>query len=247
MDVGCSEGILEVLLARRGIKVTGIDKDDDAIEFAQELLTKEPDEVRRRVTFVHGDFIGTHQATGLFDTVVMGELLEYAGDPAAMLDRGVQYLRPGGRLIVSTPFGVYPHGDQRRIFCLTDLIDLLKPRLGLEILTVEDNHIRFVGSLSGERHASWRPLDTEAVLSMTNAALLASQRELNAILSKRGNRIERIQRRLHQRVEAERTTQSKLSVGNEKSKRIEFRAKLYRVSLNRPEKPIQGQNEGSRG
>ena len=233
LDVGCSEGILELLLARRGIAVTGVDINSEAIDFAQQLLAKEPEEVRDRVRFVQGDFIGTRPADGLFDTVVMGELIDHVDDPGAVLDKGVKYLRPGGWVVITTPFGVHPNDDHRRIFRLTDLVDLLKPRLGLEILTVQDNHIRFVGRMSEDRDASWKRLDTEAVMSMTNAALLASQRELNAILSKRGNRIERIQRRLHQRVEAERTTQSKLSVGNEKSKRIEFRAKLYRVSLNR--------------
>ena len=245
LDVGCSEGILEVLLARRGIKVTGIDKDDDAIEFAQELLAKEPDEVRRRVTFVHGDFIGTHQATGLFDTVVMGELLEYAGDPAAMLDRGLEYLRPGGRLIVTTPFGVHPHGDQRRIFFLTDLIDLLKPTLKLVQLSVEDNHIRFVGNFveDQEREGSWRQLDTEAVVSLTNTALLSSQSKLNAMLSMQETQIQRLQQRLNRCVEVERTTQSKLSANNEKLKRIEFRVKLYRVALESLRRRLKARSE----
>ena len=76
LDVGCSEGILEVLLARRGIAVTGIDIDPGAIDFARRLLAKESEEVRERVKFVQGDFIGTRPVIGLFDTVVMGELLE---------------------------------------------------------------------------------------------------------------------------------------------------------------------------
>ena len=233
LDVGCSEGILELLLARRGIAVTGVDINSEAIDFAQQLLAKEPEEVRDRVRFVQGDFIGTRPADGLFDTVVMGELIDHVDDPGAVLDKGVKYLRPGGWVVITTPFGVHPNDDHRRIFRLTDLVDLLKPRLGLEILTVQDNHIRFVGRMSEDRDASWKRLDTEAVMSMTNEALVASQRELYAMLAMRGRLIERIQRRLHQRVEAERTTQSKLRVGNEKSKRIELRAKLYRVSLDR--------------
>ena len=40
LDVGCSEGILEVLLARRGVNVTGVDIDADALDFARELVAK---------------------------------------------------------------------------------------------------------------------------------------------------------------------------------------------------------------
>ena len=61
-----------MLLARRGITVTGVDIDPDALGFARQLLAKESDEVRERVKLVQGDFIGTRQVTGLFDTVVMG-------------------------------------------------------------------------------------------------------------------------------------------------------------------------------
>ena len=216
LDVGCSEGILEVLLARRGIAVTGIDIDPDALGFARELLAKEPYEVRERVKFVQGDFIGTRPVTGLFDTVVMGELLDYLDDPGAMLDRGLEHLRPGGRVVITAPFGVHPHQDNRRTFYLTDLIGLLKPRLGLESLSVEDNYIRFVGRLSEDRDVSWQRLDTEAVLSMTDAALVAYQRKLYGMLEMRGGRIERLQQRLQQRVEAERTTQRKVASSNEK-------------------------------
>ena len=40
LDVGCSEGILGVLLAGRAINVTGVDIDADALDFAREHLAK---------------------------------------------------------------------------------------------------------------------------------------------------------------------------------------------------------------
>ena len=243
LDVGCSEGILEVLLARRGITVTGVDIDPDALGFARQLLAKESDEVRERVKLVQGDFIGTRQVTGLFDTVVMGELLDYLDDPGAMLDRGLEHLRSGGRVVITAPFGVHPHQDNRRTFYLMDLIGLLKPRLGLESLSVEDNHIRFVGRSSEDRDVSWQRLDTEAVLSMTDAALVAYQRKLYGMLEMRGGRIERLQQRLQQRVEAERTTQHKVNTSNEKSKKLEFRVKLDRIALGQLRKQVSARTE----
>ena len=243
LDVGCSEGILGVLLARRGIEVTGVDSNPEALDFAGQLLAKEAEEARNCVTFVQGDFTGTQPVTGLFDTVVMGEVLDYSDDPRPILDKGLKLLRPGGRLIVTTPFGVHPHEDNRPGFTLMELIGLLKPRLGLESLSVEDNHIRFVGRLSEEKDVSWQSLDTEAVLAMTDEALAASQTRLYALLAARGSRIERLQQRLQQRVEVDRATQHKVNKGNEKAKRIEFRAKLDRIALTQLKKLVAARTE----
>ena len=243
LDVGCSEGILEVLLARRGIAVTGIDINPDALSFARELLGKEPDEVRERAEVVHGDFIRTRQVAGLFDTVVMGEILNHLDGPAAMLDRGLEYLRPGGRIVVTTSLGLHPHEAHRQTFCLTDLIDLLKPRVGLERLSVLDNHIRFVGSLSEDGEASWQTLGAESVLSMTEAALVAFQTNLYEILERRGERIERLQQRLRERADSDQTAarrlQRKVNSASARIKRFEFRVKLDRIALSNLEKQVK--------
>ena len=186
LDVGCSEGILEVLLARRGLDVTGVEVNPDALDFARELLAQEPDEARARARLIHGDFIEGRPVTGLFDTVVLGEILEHLHDPGALLDRSLEHLRPGGRVVITTPFGLHPHEDHHQTFGLTDAIDLLKPRLGLEQISIEDGYIRFVGRLSSDSEVSWRRLDADAVLSMTDAALIASQTKLYEMLSARG-------------------------------------------------------------
>ena len=238
LDVGCSEGILEALLARRGTLVTGVDIDAEALDYARNLLAEELDEVRDRVKFVQGDFVGTRPVAGLFDTVVMGELLDCLDDPGAALDRALEHLRPAGRVVITTPFGANPHDDHRRNFSLTDLIGLLKPRLGLESLSVEDNHIRFVGRLSEDGDVSWQSLDAEALLSMTDAALAGSHRKLYEMLAMRGSRIEGLQRRLQQRVEAERATQRKANVSNEKNKRLALRSKLDRMAVAQLKKQV---------
>ena len=243
LDVGCSEGILGVLLARRGIMVTGVDVDADALDFARQQLAKESGDVRARVELIEGDFNGTQPVTGLFDTVVMGEVLDYSDDPRPILDKGLKHLRPGGRLIVTTPFGVHPHEDNRPGFTLTDLIGLLKPRLGLESLSVEDNHIRFVGRLSEEKDVSWQSLDTETVLAMTDDALAASQWTMYRMLAARGSRIERLQQRLQKWGDTDRAIVERLhrkaTTDNARVKRAEFRFKLDRIALAQLKKEVQ--------
>ena len=207
LDVGCSEGILEVLLARRGVDVTGVEVNHEALDFARELLGKEPDEVQARARLIHGDFIESRPVTGLFDSVVLGEILEHLHDPAALLNRSMEHLRPGGRIVITTPFGLHPHEDHHQTFYLTDVIEMLKPKLALERMSVEDGYIRFVGSLSEDRESSWQRLDDDAVLSMTETALVASQTKLEDMLSNRGSRIEELERqrdRLRDRVDSDR-------------------------------------------
>ena len=179
LDVGCSEGILGVLLAQPGVQ-----RHRSGYRCTMHSTSHEnswPRSLTRcdeRVEFVQGDFAGTRQVTGLFDTVVMGQVLDYLDDPGAMVDRGLAHLRPGGRLIITTQFGVHPLENERQGFNLTDFVSLLKPRVALESLVVEDNHIRFVGRMAEHGDVSWERLDGQTVLSMTDDALAASQREL---------------------------------------------------------------------
>ena len=174
LDVGCGEGIIGLLLARRGVEVTGVDIDPDALDFAREILSKEPDEVRERVELVEGDFSRPGMVVGRFDSVMLGDILDRIDDPGAMLDRCLKYLQPGGRVVVTIPLGLHPNEDHRRGLYLTDMIDLFRPRLGLEVLEIEEEHVRFAGRLSEGRDVSWERLAAQAVLSMTEAALAAS-------------------------------------------------------------------------
>ena len=231
LDVGCSEGILEVLLARRGVDVTGVEVNPDALNFARELLSKEPDEVRSHASLVHGDFIEKHPVTGLFDTAILGEILEHLDDPAILLERSLEHLRPGGRVVITTPFGLLPHEDHHQTFCLTDVIDLLKARLALEHMSVEDGYIRFVGNLSEDHEVSWQRLDADALLCMTETALVASQTKLYDMLAARGGRIERLQRRRDLLEEQKVRLQDIVAADRGKIEDLERQAKFDRMAM----------------
>ena len=192
LDVGCSEGILEVLLARRGIAVTGVDINADALDFARGLLAEEPDEVRERVELVHGTAEEARLSPGSFDTVVLGETLEHVHDPEALLDQSLGPLREGGQVVITTPFGYHPHEDHHQTFCLSDFIALMRPRCALESLYIEEGYIRFVGLLAPDRDASWAGLDAEAVIGMTEEAFLRSQTGLHGRGERQQKRIREV-------------------------------------------------------
>jgi 2-polyprenyl-3-methyl-5-hydroxy-6-metoxy-1,4-benzoquinol methylase len=95
LDVGCSTGYLAERLQQGGATVVGLDMDERAAELA-----------RRFCTEVHVGDIETMELPfepGSFDAIVCGDLIEHVRDPQAMLARLRSLLRPGGRLVLSTP------------------------------------------------------------------------------------------------------------------------------------------------
>ena len=175
LDVGCGDGILELLLARRGVSVTGVDADAEAIELARELIAGEPDEVRELVDLVEGDFAGPGPVEGRFDTVILGGGFGCVSDPAAMLDRCLSHLEPDGRVVITASLGMGPGEDPRPPLRPSDMIDLLRPRFALDVMEVQEGHIRFAGRASEDPEPSWDRMDPQAVLSMTEAALREAQ------------------------------------------------------------------------
>ena len=196
LDVGCSEGVLEILLARKGFNVTGVDINAETLAFARDLLAREPEEVRSRVRFVHGDLAQARLLDDRFDTLVMGELLEHLEDPQTLLNRSLDLIRPDGRVIITTPFGYHPDEDHRQTFCLSDFIALAKPRCALEYLQVEGGYIRMVGRVSSSTESSWKQLDSDQLLSMTETASVSSQQRLYGNISGHKRRVSSLEQRV---------------------------------------------------
>ena len=235
LDVGCSEGILEVLLARRGLEVTGVDINADALDFARGLLAEEPDEVRERVELVHGTAEEAGLSPGSFDTVVLGETLEHVHDPAGLLDQSLGPLREGGQVVITTPFGYHPHEDHHQTFCLSDFIDLMRPRCALDTLFIEEGYIRFTGLLTPDRDASWARLDAETLTGMTEEAFLKSQTGLYGRAQQYQKRIREVLDRtmqLQRQVELERVASSRLKESLD-SKTGEVRVLRHRLQATR--------------
>jgi len=95
LDVGSGLGYLTYALAKSGHDVTGIDISTVAVANANQ---------RYGPYYQEADLADwSVRKAGEFDLVVMAELLEHIPDPAGFLDLTVKLLRPGGRLVVTTP------------------------------------------------------------------------------------------------------------------------------------------------
>lgn len=94
LEVGCGTGETAYLIALAGGHILGIDYASSAIE-----------EANRRHQHPHLRFEtrGLEEATGVYDVVVMQEVIEHTDDPAAALAALRKLAKPDGHIIVTCP------------------------------------------------------------------------------------------------------------------------------------------------
>jgi 2-polyprenyl-3-methyl-5-hydroxy-6-metoxy-1,4-benzoquinol methylase len=95
LDVGCSAGYLAERLVAKGCTVTGVELDPEAAAEARRFCAEVVvgDVERMELPFEPASF----------DVIACGDLVEHLRDPGAFLARVRPLLRPGGRLILTTP------------------------------------------------------------------------------------------------------------------------------------------------
>jgi 2-polyprenyl-3-methyl-5-hydroxy-6-metoxy-1,4-benzoquinol methylase len=151
LDVGCSQGIASILLAREGHRVVGIDREHEAIRAARDRLDQEEAQVRERVEFRLGEGRAVGFADGSFDAVLLGEVLEHQLDPGKLLDEARRVLRPGGRIVVTTPYGVHPYPDHKEPLYLSALLERLSSKLSIAEIVLVDRYAGVVAERSKDR------------------------------------------------------------------------------------------------
>jgi 2-polyprenyl-3-methyl-5-hydroxy-6-metoxy-1,4-benzoquinol methylase len=95
LDVGCSSGYLAQPLSERGNTIVGIELDPEAAREAERFC--------ERVLVGDVETMELALEPGSFDVVLCGDLVEHLRDPGAALARLRRFLRPGGRVVLSTP------------------------------------------------------------------------------------------------------------------------------------------------
>lgn len=125
IDVGCGAGWFCEALEAAGVEVVGVDVAGEAIRRARERCPSAELAVVAEGRLPY--------AEGSFDAAWLGETLEHVQDGIALLEEIQRVLKPGGRLIGTTP----NHGPLKRL------------RLGLSARAFEEHfeprsdHVRF--------------------------------------------------------------------------------------------------------
>lgn len=126
LDVGCSQGITDLLLAREGKHILALDMEPGSIEYAIDRLAGEPESVRGCVEYVCADFLTYDFESQSFDFILISEVLEHLEQPALFLEKAAALLRPEGQILVAVPFGINAHPDHRRTYYFRELFLLMQ-------------------------------------------------------------------------------------------------------------------------
>src|SRR5438876_5359681 len=101
LDAGCGNGNLSARIAARGFQVTAFDASASGIAHARGAFPGLRFEVASAYDDLHERF------GGAFDACVCVEVIEHLFDPRTFVSRVFEILRPGGLLILTTPYHGY--------------------------------------------------------------------------------------------------------------------------------------------
>jgi len=94
LDVGCGVGALVALAGKKGWDALGLDPSQKAAELSEKVLD---------VEIINSCLGDSRFDPESFDVVVLLAVLEHAFDPVAIMEKVWNILKPGGRVIFSTP------------------------------------------------------------------------------------------------------------------------------------------------
>ncbi len=160
LDLGCSQGVASILLARKGLQVDSVDVEIPALRYAVAEISQEEVAIQQRIHPLLADGARLPYADGSFNTVVFGEVLEHLEEPHKILREIRRVLRDEGRLVLTTPFGYLPHADHKRTYYLHSALAATQAFFDVVHLDVQGHHyIRLVGqrlaSGTGNESETW--------------------------------------------------------------------------------------------
>lgn len=101
LDLGCGNGYVASLIAGEGHSVMGFDVSPDGVEIAR----KAHPQIEFEVASIYNDDLVKY--ADMFDVVVSIEVIEHLIYPKELFRRSLQVLKPGGSLILTTPYHGY--------------------------------------------------------------------------------------------------------------------------------------------
>lgn len=150
LDVGCAEGNLTRVIARKARAVVGIDLDEAYIQG----IDKKEDGFKN-VTFIRADILNT-EFKDIFDTVVLVHAIEHLDDSARVLEK---LSRTARKIILETPG------------CEQDWITELLKDLGFEAIG-DDKHVKLYSELSLRKELEangWRDISVSMAPTVVRA------------------------------------------------------------------------------
>jgi 2-polyprenyl-3-methyl-5-hydroxy-6-metoxy-1,4-benzoquinol methylase len=105
LDIACGTGYGCHMVAkdrkREVTEIIGVDIDTDTVYYANREYN------HQKVTYIQGNAIdpALPEQLGMFDTILSFETIEHVEDDQLFMDNLYKMLKPGGTLVLSSPFG----------------------------------------------------------------------------------------------------------------------------------------------
>ncbi|WP_419955122.1 methyltransferase domain-containing protein [Neobacillus niacini] len=132
LDIGCSQGIVPIILGREGKNVDALDIAQESIEYAMDDLKNEHVTVQENVNFRVSNFMTEEQLEPTYETILLTEVLEHISDPLSFLKKIHDHLDKEGRAVVTVPFGINDYFDHKRTYYFLELYDHLSAFFTIE-------------------------------------------------------------------------------------------------------------------
>lgn len=133
LDIGCSDGIVSILLAEKGLNVVGLDMEQGHIDNAKANLEKASPKAQRKAFFRQGWAEELPQLSESFDIIVLGEILEHVLNADIVLAEACRVLKPDGQLLASVPLGTNLTPQHKQFFD----VDIFKALLNKYFESIE--------------------------------------------------------------------------------------------------------------
>ena len=102
VDLGSGDGSFTSMLVRTGANVTGIDNEPIGIALSKELFAKH----HLSADFINGSVEKMPLPDHFADAVVSCDVIEHLDDPARHVAEAFRILKPGGVLVITTPYRI---------------------------------------------------------------------------------------------------------------------------------------------
>jgi SAM-dependent methyltransferase len=95
LEIGPAYGLFSYLAKQAGFDVTGVEMDAGCCEFLRQVV---------RINVIQAaDTLPELQKLGVFDVIVLWQVIEHLPEPWAVLTAAAEHLAPGGILVLDTP------------------------------------------------------------------------------------------------------------------------------------------------
>jgi glycosyltransferase involved in cell wall biosynthesis/SAM-dependent methyltransferase len=211
LDVGCSQGIAAILLAREGKTVVGIDVAKRSVEAAREYLAQEMLPIQERVNFFQGDFLTADLGRDGYETIIMGEVLEHLTRPEAFVEAAAELINNNGRLIVTVPFGINDFADHKQTFYLSKPWWLIAKHFHIDEIKLFGKWIGFVATLRSDNTIIVDTSSLEGGLAEVEASFQKIERDLMTRASVHKQEMVQLKSKFHATLKQESLNQKSLA------------------------------------